>query len=79
MATPIISDFPHVAKRPRKQHSLNDCANPIRRLAAAVVLRAVDDLLYPNAQTPPDARETAKEFLDSDIGNDLLADLLGRG
>ncbi len=62
----------------RRKRRVPAVYNPIRRLVAAVVLRAVEDFLFPAKNTPRVHRQSAAEFLDSDDGQYLLAQLLGK-
>ncbi|GAB4456978.1 MAG: hypothetical protein Kow0031_38020 [Anaerolineae bacterium] len=84
MDDPIVSSIPavcppHVKQLPRISRIIPaDDTAPYRRLVAAVVLRAVRDIWFPDKFTTIDDTHDATQFLSSEIGQDLLAAVIGR-
>lgn len=81
MSASIIADLKPVCN-PRymriKRAEVPAVYNPVRRLAAAVVLQAVADAYSTATGVSPATRHEAAEFLDSNDGRLMLAELLGR-
>ena len=65
-------------KLPRKERTEPAVYNPVRRLASAVVLQAIQDVAFTTKTTTPDDQRSAAEFLDSETGRFMLAELLGK-
>ena len=83
MDTPIIAEFKPVCNPRYMRIKRADAAqppvfNPIRRLAAAVMLQAVADVYSPVANLSAQDKHAAAQFLDSADGRFMLAELLGR-
>lgn len=55
-------------RRPKRSTVLPDQYDPGKRLLAAVVLRAVEDHIYPPRDLTPEERQSAAEFLYSENG-----------
>ena len=81
MNTPIIADLKPVCN-PRymriKRADVPPTFNPVRRLAAAMMLQAVADAYGTAANVSAADRAEAAEFLASHDGMIMLAELLGR-
>jgi len=72
--TPLVSRFP---RRGSRQPDNTDPHHSWRRLAAAVVLQAVKDTYFPDQCTTQYDSADARQWLESQVGDDMLREFLG--
>jgi len=66
---------PHQIKRPKKPRKFNNPFDPGRRLIAAVVNTALEDMLWPQKNISPKDRSDAVKFLHSEDGKEIIHSL----